>query len=47
MNFDQVNHCQCSQGVLSGLHQQIQYAQGKLVRVTQVVMFDVAVNLVR
>jgi len=47
VNFVQDNHCKSSQGVLRGLHYQIQYPQGKLVRVTQGAVFDVAVDLRR
>ena len=47
MNFVQDNHSKSSQGVLRGLHYQIQYPQGKLVRVTQGAVFDVAVDLRR
>lgn len=46
-NFVQDNHSKSSQGVLRGLHYQIKYPQGKLVRVTQGVVFDVAVDLRR
>lgn len=47
VNFVQDNHSKSSQGVLRGLHYQIQHAQGKLVRVTQGAVFDVAVDLRR
>jgi dTDP-4-dehydrorhamnose 3,5-epimerase len=47
VNFVQDNHSKSSQGVLRGLHYQIQYPQGKLVRVTQGTVFDVAVDLRR
>ncbi len=43
--FVQDNHSKSSQGVLRGLHYQIQNAQGKLVRVTQGSVYDVAVDL--
>jgi len=43
--FVQDNHSRSSQGVLRGLHYQIQNAQGKLVRVTQGEVFDVAVDM--
>lgn len=46
-NFVQDNHSKSTQGVLRGLHYQIQYPQGKLVRVTQGAVFDVAVDLRR
>ncbi len=47
VNFVQDNHSKSSQGVLRGLHYQIQHSQGKLVRVTQGSVFDVAVDLRR
>ena len=47
VNFVQDNHSKSSQGVLRGLHYQIQYPQGKLVRVTHGAVFDVAVDLRR
>ena len=43
--FVQDNHSKSSQGVLRGLHYQVQHAQGKLVRVTQGAVFDVAVDI--
>jgi dTDP-4-dehydrorhamnose 3,5-epimerase len=43
--FVQDNHSKSSQGVLRGLHYQVQNAQGKLVRVTQGAVFDVAVDI--
>ncbi len=43
----QDNHSKSSQGSLRGLHYQIPHAQGKLVRVTQGTVFDVAVDLRR
>lgn len=45
VEFVQDNHSKSSQGVLRGLHYQIQHAQGKLVRVVQGAVFDVAVDL--
>lgn len=45
--FVQDNHSKSSQGVLRGLHYQIQNPQGKLVRVSQGSVFDVAVDLRR
>lgn len=45
--FVQDNHSRSIQGVLRGLHYQIQQAQGKLVRVTHGEVFDVAVDLRR
>jgi dTDP-4-dehydrorhamnose 3,5-epimerase len=47
VDFVQDNHSKSSQGVLRGLHYQIQQAQGKLVRVTQGEVFDVAVDIRR
>ena len=46
-NFVQDNHSRSAQGVLRGLHYQVQQAQGKLVRVTQGEVYDVAVDLRR
>ena len=43
--FVQDNHSKSSQGVLRGLHYQIEKAQGKLVRVTQGMVLDVAVYI--
>lgn len=43
--FVQDNHSKSSKHVLRGLHYQIQQPQGKLVRVTQGEVFDVAVDL--
>ncbi|PUE29145.1 dTDP-4-dehydrorhamnose 3,5-epimerase [Limnohabitans sp. JirII-29] len=45
--FVQDNHSKSSQGVLRGLHYQVQHPQGKLVRVTQGSVFDVAVDIRR
>ncbi len=47
VQFVQDNHSKSSKGVLRGLHYQIQHPQGKLVRVTQGAVFDVAVDLRR
>ena len=43
--FVQDNHSRPSQGVLRGLHYQIQQPQGKLVRVVQGAVLDVAVDI--
>lgn len=43
--FVQDNHSRSTQGVLRGLHYQIRQPQGKLVRVIQGEVFDVAVDL--
>lgn len=43
----QDNHSKSAKNVLRGLHYQIQQPQGKLVRVTQGEVFDVAVDLRR
>jgi dTDP-4-dehydrorhamnose 3,5-epimerase len=45
--FVQDNHSRSQQGTLRGLHYQIRHAQGKLVRVVNGVVFDVAVDLRR
>ena len=45
--FVQDNHSGSSQNVLRGLHYQVKEPQGKLVRVTAGVVFDVAVDLRR
>ena len=47
VQFVQDNHSRSIKGVLRGLHYQIQHPQGKLVRVTQGEVFDVAVDLRR
>ena len=45
VNFVQDNHSKSAKNVLRGLHYQIEQAQGKLVRVCQGEVFDVAVDL--
>jgi dTDP-4-dehydrorhamnose 3,5-epimerase len=45
--FVQDNHSRSARSVLRGLHYQIEHAQGKLVRVTEGEVFDVAVDLRR
>ncbi len=47
VSFVQDNHSRSLQNVLRGLHYQIKMAQGKLVRVIQGEIFDVAVDLRR
>ena len=47
VSFVQDNHSRSAHGVLRGLHYQIQQPQGKLVRVVQGEVFDVAVDLRR
>lgn len=47
VDFVQDNHSKSARGVLRGLHYQIQQPQGKLVRVVQGEVFDVAVDLRR
>jgi len=46
-SFVQDNHSRSAQGVLRGLHYQVQQPQGKLVRVVRGAVFDVAVDLRR
>ena len=47
LDFVQDNHSRSSRGVLRGLHYQLNDPQGKLVRVTQGRVFDVAVDMRR
>ncbi|ANG61788.1 dTDP-4-dehydrorhamnose 3,5-epimerase [Marinobacterium aestuarii] len=44
-SFVQENHSHSKQGVLRGLHYQVERPQGKLVRVTRGEVFDVAVDI--
>ncbi len=46
-DFVQDNHSRSTQGVLRGLHYQLQQPQGKLVRVVTGCVFDVAVDIRR
>jgi dTDP-4-dehydrorhamnose 3,5-epimerase len=45
LTFVQDNHSRSAQGVLRGLHYQIENAQGKLVRVTAGEVLDIAVDI--
>ncbi|KMZ13926.1 dTDP-4-dehydrorhamnose 3,5-epimerase [Candidatus Burkholderia humilis] len=45
VEFVQDNHSRSAKGVLRGLHYQIQHVQGKLVRVVEGEVFDVAVDI--
>lgn len=45
VEFIQDNHSRSAKGVLRGLHYQIAHAQGKLVRVVEGEVFDVAVDI--
>jgi dTDP-4-dehydrorhamnose 3,5-epimerase len=47
VSFVQDNHSKSAKDVLRGLHYQLQQPQGKLVRVTQGAVFDVAVDIRR
>jgi dTDP-4-dehydrorhamnose 3,5-epimerase len=44
-SFVQDNHSRSAQGVLRGLHYQLEQPQGKLVRVVRGAVFDVAVDI--
>ncbi|MDR0476842.1 MAG: dTDP-4-dehydrorhamnose 3,5-epimerase [Desulfobulbaceae bacterium] len=44
-HFAQANHSRSSKGVLRGIHYQLAHPQGKLVRVVNGTVFDVAVDL--
>ncbi|HEB87503.1 MAG TPA: dTDP-4-dehydrorhamnose 3,5-epimerase [Gammaproteobacteria bacterium] len=44
-HFVQDNHSRSNKGVLRGLHYQLEHPQGKLVRVSQGSVFDVAVDI--
>jgi len=47
LKFVQDNHSRSSQGILRGMHYQMEQTQGKLVRVTSGEVFDVAVDMRR
>ena len=47
LDFVQDNHSRSARGVLRGLHYQLQQPQGKLVRVVQGAVFDVALDIRR
>lgn len=47
LHFVQDNHSRSKQGILRGLHYQTRHTQGKLVRVTEGAVYDVAVDLRR
>jgi dTDP-4-dehydrorhamnose 3,5-epimerase len=45
VTFIQDNHSKSSQGILRGLHYQLEQTQGKLVRVTSGEVYDVAIDM--
>ena len=45
VTFVQDNHSRSKQGILRGLHYQLEHTQGKLVRVTEGSVYDVAVDV--
>lgn len=45
VEFVQDNHSKSSQGILRGLHYQLEHTQGKLVRVVSGEVYDVAVDM--
>ena len=45
VTFVQDNHSKSSQGILRGLHYQLEHTQGKLVRVSSGEVFDVTVDM--
>jgi dTDP-4-dehydrorhamnose 3,5-epimerase len=45
VTFVQDNHSKSTQGILRGLHYQMEQTQGKLVRVVSGEVFDVAVDI--
>ena len=45
VSFIQDNHSKSKQGILRGLHYQLEHTQGKLVRVTSGEIFDVVVDM--
>jgi dTDP-4-dehydrorhamnose 3,5-epimerase len=45
LDFVQDNHSMSKQGILRGLHYQLEHTQGKLLRVTSGEVFDVAVDM--
>ena len=45
VTFIQDNHSKSSQGILRGMHYQLEQTQGKLVRVTSGELYDVAIDM--